>query len=534
MPADYPEPRTTSSGGGTYTAPHSGPGGGPVTVSAGRGSRATPPPSKTIHNFDDLKKIYPNYKSASMNQLLIDLTNTGYMIDPAFYRDLQDFLLATEQASGHPVAEIAQLEGIFPAAARGDISPPNLDTSGGGGGGGGGRAAAMTAEQELDLYRQKAELDAQIRAQEDARQNEFNAQQKELDRQAQLRLQRLSDLSGLVGQFAGLQSKARETLAGLQGDPFRFAAAKLGLQPAGVTPTEAFSAETRNFANQPLPQVGANAPLSDIEAAIQRLQGLSAPQAPSGVMGFAEGGSVSGATQRVLVGERGPEVVEGSDFRVMPLTASGAAGYDPSTLLPALSPLYSGLGFGKFPIASQQTGGFQILNSGGRSAGSLGYHPGLINVGGAGGQTYYRGADDVLHQFMSPQSFAGGGFNYGDVLQIDPRELAGFGSVGAAYNPQMSATAPGQRPNAFSSLSTPIIEPVTGAMLPAPFRAATMLNYLKHTNPGFYALALSAYGNAVSRAGGFDTLAGYNQANVEAEMQQALPTGQSHGLIGLR
>src|SRR5438093_3238004 len=105
------------------------------------------PQIQTIHNFADLKKVYPNYSSASLNQLLIDLTNTGYIIDPAFYKDLQDYLLATEQATQRPVAELAQLGGIFPAAARGDITPPNVKALGGGGdGGGGGGAAAAAAE----------------------------------------------------------------------------------------------------------------------------------------------------------------------------------------------------------------------------------------------------------------------------------------------------------------------------------------------------------------------------------------------------
>src|SRR2546425_13093545 len=310
------------------------------------------PQIQTIHNFADLKKVYPNYSSASMNQLLLDLTNPGYIIDPAFYKDLEDYLLATEQPTHRPVADLAQPGGIFPAAARGDITPPNAGALGGGdGGGGGGRAAAAQAQAEAAIAaREQAQREFQ--AQQDAIQRQWQEQQNELNRQAQLRLQRLGDLTGLVGQFAGFQAKARETLAGLQGDPFRMASAQLGLAPAGVTPMQSFAGQTRDFANQPLPQVGANAPMPDIEAAIQRLQGLSAPQAPQGVFGFAEGGTISGGgMQRVLVGERGPEVVEGSHFRVLPLSASGAAGYgyDPETLKPALSALYAGMGFGGVP-----------------------------------------------------------------------------------------------------------------------------------------------------------------------------------------
>src|SRR3989454_4544053 len=377
-----------------YTAPHSGPGGGPITVqvgpaAAGPGSRR--PQIQTIHSFDDLKAAYPQYKDASMNQLLIDLTNSGYIIDPAFYRDLQDYMLATEQATGRSVADLAQLGGIFPAAARGDITPPNAKALGGGDGGGGEGAAAAQAQAEAAIAaREQAQREFQ--AQQDAIQRQWQEQQNELNRQAQLRLQRLGDLTGLVGQFAGFQAKARETLAGLQGDPFRFAQAKLGLAPSGVTPMESFAGQTRDFANQPLPQVGANAPMPDIEAAIQRLQGLSAPQAPQGVFGFAEGGAVSGGgMQRVLVGERGPEVVEGSHFRVLPLSASGAAGYgyDPETLKPALSALYRGLGFGDYiPGVRQMSGGGFGLWPGQSGVGRLGYQPSLIHDVG-GGQTYY-------------------------------------------------------------------------------------------------------------------------------------------------
>ena len=86
--------------------------------------------------------------------------------------------------------------------------------------------------------------------------------------------------------------------------------------------------------------------------------------------------------------------------------------------------------------------------------------------------------------------------------------------------------------------------PVTGSMmgvesgakaiLPAPYRAAQTLNQLRLTNPGFYQLALSAYSNALSRLGDPNTRVGYTPETIEAEYKAALPTGMSHGLIGLR
>src|SRR6266571_2830327 len=246
-----------------------------------------PQPLTTVRTFEELNQAIKAsglpadyYRKVSLNQLLVDLTNSNVILAPTFYKQLQDFMVATEADTGIPVTELAQQPQVFPAAEKaykfGQAGP---DTTGGGGGGGGGRAASEAAAAAEAAIAAREETQRQWQAQQDAIQRQWQEQQNELNRQAQLRLQRLGDLTGLVGQFAGFQAKARETLAGLQGDPFRFAQAKLGLAPAGVTPMQSFAGQTREFANQPLPQVSANAPMPDIEAAIQRLQGLSAPQA---------------------------------------------------------------------------------------------------------------------------------------------------------------------------------------------------------------------------------------------------------------
>src|SRR5207249_866998 len=103
-----------------------------------------------------------------------------------------------------------------------------------------------------------------------------------------------------------------------------------------------------------------NAPLSTIEQQIQGLQGAAAPQAPN-VFGAAQGGSFH--DQTVLVGENGrPEIVTGSDFKVVPLTATAAAGYSSNSLLPALEPLYHGLGGVLRGAQTQGIGGYTTTN----------------------------------------------------------------------------------------------------------------------------------------------------------------------------
>lgn len=501
---------------------------------------------QTISDFDQLKKVYPDYSNASFNQLLLDLTSSGFTIAPAFYKKLQDFILKTEADEQVAVANLAQQPQFFPAAANAyDYGSPPVGPDSGGGGGGGGRSggggggggAAMSPEEEFAAWKQQRDYEAQLeaeartyQAEQDRIQREWQAEQDRIERENRFRLQRLGDLTNLVGQFAGIQARARETLAGLQGDPFKFASAKMGLAPQGVTPGESFRGELNQFIGQPMPQIDPNAPLSGIEQQIQGLSGQMAPQAPK-LFGMAEGGAVGPGNHRVLVGEEGPEIVEGGSFRVLPLTGKGAAGYDTNSLLPALAPLYSGLGYSSVPRAGGMAGGHPgFATDLGGNTGNLGFNPRLLRDVGGGG-IYYRG-DAGLQHFKTPEQFQNAGFNWGDVLNVTSNQLSSFGPMAGDFTGAPGVT-PGL-PNAFGPLSSPIIEPVTGAILPAPYRAAATLNHLRLTNPQFYQLALSAYANSMSRTGDPNSALGYSPESVEAEYMQALPTGRDHGLIGLR
>ncbi len=481
-----------------------------------------PPKGSPINDPETLKKVLPNYANMGLIEILNKISKAGYHIGADFYKVLQTELLTTEAQTGVPVAVQAlggqlateQYQNALQAASS---------------------AAGSGASDAAALERLQQQLAAE--AEENRLQREFEAQQQEANRQAQLRLQRLSALTDLVGQFAGLQQRSRETLAGLQGDPFAFAAAKQGLASQGTTPVQSFGQDLRSFIGQPLPTIDPNAPLSNIEAQIQGLQGFTGPLPPNvfgGLSGMAGGGQVSGSPQRVLVGERGPEVVEGSDFKVMPLTGSAQGGYDTSTLLPALAPLYSGLGFQSIPTPQRATAGFGLGPSGGAAAAErLGYRPALIGNFRTG-QAYYRNPITGQLQYVpSDELFRQSGFRYEDVFQVEPNELGSFGAIGPALTAKPQTPIPGQL-SPFGPLSQPIIEPTTGAILPAPYRAAATLNYLRLTNPAFYQLALSAYAHSIGRVGDPNALLGYNQQALEAEIGAALPQGREHGLIGLR
>jgi hypothetical protein len=392
---------------------------------------------------------------------------------------------------------------------------------------------------------------------------EARAEEARLAEEAALKRGRLSTLTDLIQSFVGAQSQARDTLANLQPDPFRFAAVAGGIAPFGVTPQEGFQTQLQEFAAAPAPVADPNASLPSIETAIQGLTGASVPLAPQ-TFGMAKGGTVPAPFEVMsarLVGEEGPEVMITSPegVTIIPLGKGAQEGgffpfspieFDRETLLPALSTSGIFRDFGRVPFAQrgrrfgpfgdqQFTPGIfeglpgergtarNPLGANPFRAGTLsklGLAPGLVRFG-ADPTVFFRDPlTGELRPFSGLEQFQESGFDFGNVVSVREQDRPGFqfGDVlGPNFDPSQSAGTQGVSP--FTRFAAPIIEPTTGTLLPAPFAVAEQLNRLRLTNPTLFNLMLSAYKTA-----------GVPPAAVMSTMQQALPFGQQRETVGLR
>ena len=367
----------------------------------------------------------------------------------------------------------------------------------------------FASERELDVaqterLRQQSVLDAERIAQEKEIADAAN--------EVALKRERLNVLQNLVGNFIGAQQSATETLAGLGPRPFRFAAAAAGMPVLGTTPQAGFEEALGGFISRPVPGVDPNAPIGAIEGAIGGLTGQRAPLAP-GVLGLADGGVIEmtrgddgsysalpiGVEAR-LVGEgRHGEGIAAGTAEVMLKTPTmtaiiplkrglqaGGVQFDPQTVLQSLLPLYQRLGITNIPV--NQPGGTHPFGTRGLDAATiqnLGYNPSFVQLRNPAAGEPFRyfirspdgGFREIGERFlgnagMPPISSA---FN---LRSID--ELAKLGTVGTALknteipdfmnqflNPQNLTDRP--------QLSAPLIDPVTGALLPAPYRIAPQI-----------------------------------------------------------
>ena len=386
-------------------------------------------------------------------------------------------------------------------------------------------------------------------------QEEFLAAQAELNRQADIdaaallaetrgKETRLSTLTSLISDFLNQQSQARNTLANLQPDPFRFAAVAGGVAPFGTTPQQGFQEQLQQFASAPTPTVGPNADMPTLDSAIAGLTGAHAPTAP-GVFSAAGGANIPlpapGQSVAVKVGEKRPDGgseeilrVTSQGVEVIPLAGGFAHGgsigdfdfqkidFNKETLLPALgtSGIFSG---GRVPQAT--------FGSAGR-----------LNLGGGRGKSFLQsfgiqpsfvqgiGSSEVF--FVDPQTgqrrLLGG-----NALQlVDPGDItrvqnpANFGQLGAerlGREEALQTLGQVRDTTAFTKFSAPIVEPTTGTLLPAPFTVAAELNQLAVTNPQAFNLLLSAY-----------DAAGVPAQAVISSIQSSLSFGAERGAVGLR
>jgi hypothetical protein len=381
---------------------------------------------------------------------------------------------------------------------------------------------------------------------------EFSAAQTELNRQADIdaallreeganRRDRLGALTRLIDSFLNQQAQARDTLANLQPDPFRFAAVASGTAPFGTTPQQGFQKQLQQFASAPTPTVDPNATAGELQATIDELTGARPPEAP-GVFGAAGGANIPlpppGESVAVRVGEQGEEVLEISaqGVRVIPLGGNFAHGgtigdfefqkvkFDKESLFPALTTSGIFSGFSNLPrVTFGQQGRLNLPSGRGAGVfGRLGIAPSFVQ--GVGRPEVF-----IVDPETGQRRLLGGGalklVNPADIVRVP--DIEAFGPLGATKlggaEARESFGQIGERPSAFTEFSAPIVEPTTGVLLPAPFMVAEQLNQLRVTNPTRFNLLLSAYKSA-----------GVPPQAVVGALQSGLSFGEERGAVGLR
>lgn len=258
-----------------------------------------------------------------------------------------------------------------------------------GGGGTTSFASTQAAQTQAEAFqREQDRLSREFQANQDRIALEARAEGNRLAEEAALKRGRLSTLTDLIQSFAASQSQARDTLANLQPDAFRFAAVAGGIAPFGVTPQQGFTEQLQQFASAPVPTADPNASLPSIENAIQGLTGANVPLSPQ-VFGAAGGARIPapapGQSIAVKVGEKGEEVlrITAQGVEVIPLAGGmqegGAIGFpfepipfDANTAFPTLG--RTGI-FGGFQ-------GFPRATTSGRSG--VGPGPRLVRFGDSG------------------------------------------------------------------------------------------------------------------------------------------------------
>jgi hypothetical protein len=408
-------------------------------------------------------------------------------------------------------------------------------------------ASTQAAQTQDEAFRrEQAQRDAAIAAQAATLLSQRQAEQDKLDREfreeAALKRGRLSTLTDLIQSFVASQSQARDTLANLQPDPFRFAAVAGGIAPFGTTPQQGFTEQLQQFAGAPVPTADPNASLPSIESAIQGLTGANVPLSPQ-VFGAAGGATIPapppGQSVNVKVGERGEEIlrITAQGVEVIPIMAAAQEGgffpfepipFDESTLFPALATSGIFEGFSNLPRGTfGSLGRFNLPSGTPTDDGFLSRQGVLSRLGIAPSFISPTGSDRVF--FVDPSGVRRN-VSREAIRKIDPNLIVNVGNVENFGPPGGTIGGPGLRamqaqvtdPSPFTKFSAPIIEPTTGTLLPAPFMVASQMNRLRLTNPTAFNLLLSAY-----------EAAGVPATAVLSGVQAALPFGQARTNIGL-
>lgn len=321
------------------------------------------------------------------------------------------------------------------------------------------------------------------------------------------------------------KGQARQLAAQLQGkDPFRQAAVLSGGVMRGTSPAQAFGTELQSFINQPLPQASMDMTTQEMEGILTAMQGIQAPAAPG--FGMAKGGIIEmerggdgafsmrpthresylvgdaagiipGVTETLTV-EKGPFGIK--SVEVTPLVGAGADGFrlnPPSqpeflSMQQALAPLYADMelpfvprAMGRhksinFPFLWGKSGDYGPFSNRAEFLSGMGVDPQLVMAAQpfgrfAKGTIFYREGGE-LRPIPSMEHFKGMGFDLGDVVQLGGLALSKMGTPGRALT-QFPVVPPGSL-SGFGAVGTPIIEPTTGIILPAPHKIAGIWNQL--------------------------------------------------------
>ncbi|KKN16116.1 hypothetical protein LCGC14_0979110 [marine sediment metagenome] len=143
----------------------------------------------------------------------------------------------------------------------------------------------------------------------------------------------------------------------------------------------------------------------------------------------------------------------------------------------------------------------------------LGINPELVKFGGDETVFFRNPQTGNLQSFGSLENFQQSGFSFGDVSSLAESSRGAF-SFGAPLTGPLGPPTPTTATD-FRATGVPLIEPITGALLPEPFKVAATLADWRVNNPFLYNLALQAYRSA-----------GRSGAVVEAQTTAATPQGR--------
>jgi len=417
--------------------------------------------------------------------------------------------------------------------------------------GGSGLAYSSTAASQAQaeaFAAAEAEKARQYQAEQERLQREWQMEQDRLAREEQARQARLGVLTDLITNFASNQQKSRELLFQLGPDPFKFAAGFQGMANRGTTPQQAFSNQLTEYSGRPLPTVDPNAPKESIDAAINKIApggiipGLPVPAAQ---WGLASGGTIKkdnkGQPTRVMVGERGPEMLEvdKDSVKVIPnhqlpmisrpmyhAAEGGDFTFDDVSMAPAVSALYQGLGMGGQDIPKVNTfeHGYTLPNSGLYK--TLGIQPSLIRDHQTG-QAYWRNAQGQLQPITSQAEFDAAGFDWADFANVPTSGLSQMGTISnTIFDDAMMKDIPQGQTNPLGPYGNVLNTTAGKFALPAPIKVLSILRQMERDNPFFFNMLMGGYEDA-----------GFPANTIKAQMDEGAVQGVTQNtrrLIGFR